>query len=389
MKVLQIVKTSEGARWAFDQAFALSKRGVTVVTAMPDTNGKVASLYEDKGMKVIVEDFSLPLSSPWEFFDRARKIREIVEAEKPDIIHCHFVTNIVMLRMALKNNNIPRVFQVPGPLHLESFLFRNIDILSGDKNDYWIGTCEKTCSIYREYGVPENKLFLGYYGGYGGEKCEHYSDADNRLHKEYGIVDGSVLVGMVSYFYKPKKYLLQTRGLKGHEDFIDAISVLQEKYSDLIGIIIGGPWGNSQSYFEKVKNYAKAKCGDKIIFTGFRSDIVDIYRELNVAVHPSHSENLGGAAESLAAAVPTVSTNIGGFPDIVIDGVTGYTTPSKSPEKLALAIEKMIADPAKAKALAENGRDRVRNLLDIERCADEIVKIYNRIAYGEGIKNQE
>ena len=45
MKVLQIVKTAEGASWAFDQARALSEHGVEIVTVIPDKNGRVAKKY--------------------------------------------------------------------------------------------------------------------------------------------------------------------------------------------------------------------------------------------------------------------------------------------------------------------------------------------------------
>ena len=48
------------------------------------------------------------------------------------------------------------------------------------------------------------------------------------------------LVGMVSYFYKPKWYLGKRRGIKGHEDFIDAISIVRETNPQVIGVIIGG-----------------------------------------------------------------------------------------------------------------------------------------------------
>lgn len=379
MKVLQIVKTNEGATWAFTQAKWLFDKGIDIITVLPSDNGGMAEKYKSNGMKIIEGDFTLPIRNPWELYKRAKKIKSVVKSIQPDIIHCHFVTNIIMLRIALRKSKIPRLFQVPGPLHLESRLFRIGEILLAKQNDFWAGACKRTCELYLKSKISKNRVFLAYYGGYGGKTCYEYRESQNKLHKEFEISSDNILIGMVSYFYKPKAHLFQTRGLKGHEDFIDAISIVREKNPSVLGIIIGDAWGNSHQYVKKVKAYANKKCKDGIIFTGFRPDMKDIYRELNVAVHPSHSENLGGAAESLAAGVPTISTDIGGFPDIVINGKTGYTVKSKSPENLANAIIKMIKNPKDSKQMAKSGQHLVCELLDIEKTSAEILQIYNNL----------
>jgi glycosyltransferase involved in cell wall biosynthesis len=284
-----------------------------------------------------------------------------------------------MARLALRKNDTPRIFQVPGPLHLESSLFRKLDIKTAKENDYWIGTCNKTVQIYESCCVAKNKLFLGYYGGYGGEQCDRYSKNCEVLHKEYNVDSDRVLVGLVSYTYKPKWYAKQKRGIKGHEDFIDALAIVRGTYPQVLGVVIGGPWGNSQKYYQKVIKYAKRHLGNNIIFTGTRDDVKNVYCELDVVVHPSHSENLGGAAESLAAARPTISTNVGGFVDIVKDGETGYTVPAKNPEQLAKAIIKMLEDTTRANEMASKGQELVRKLLDINNTSKKILDIYKEI----------
>lgn len=379
MRILQVVKTSEGALWAFHQADALIKRGMNVITVMPDLKGNVAKRYLEKGYPLIEADFSLPISKPFSFIERVKNIKRIIAEVKPDLIHCHFVTNIIMMRIALRQDTIPRIFQVPGPLHLESFLFRMLDIYTATQSDYWIGTCNKTVQLYRDNKIPADRVFLGYYGGYGGNECDSYCKSGDALHREYKINRQYSIIGMVSYVYRPKWYALQRQGIKGHEDFIKAISIVRKTHPYVMAVIIGGPWGKSQAYYEKIKAYANRICGDNIIFTGTRKDIKEIYCELDVVVHPSHSENLGGAAESLAAARPTISTNVGGFPDIVRDGETGYTVPAKKPKELAKAICKMLNDMENAEQMAHRGQEKVRELLDISNTAKTINNIYCKI----------
>lgn len=379
MKVLQIVKTAVGANWAFDQAKALFDRGVEVVTVLPSLTGSTAQKYVENGLEVLVSDLSLPITKPWQIFSRIRIFKKICNDIKPDIIHCHFVTNILLARIALRKNHTPRLFQVPGPLHLESKFFRKADILLSQRQDYWMGACKYTVDIYKQSGIDDKKLFLGYYGGYGGKKCDEYAKQNDILHKEFDIKDDAITVGMVSYVYKPKWYANQRRGIKGHEDFIDALEIARKTRPNIVGVIIGGAWGNSQKYFDKIKAYAKENCKADIVFAGFRNDVKEIYCELDVVVHPSHSENLGGAAESLAAGRPTISTNVGGFPDIVIDKETGVLVPKEQPEAIAKAIINMISDYDNAKVMASTGQAMVRELLDINRCADCVKKAYEKI----------
>ena len=380
MKILSVLKTSDGANWAFDQSKCLRDNKVEIVTVLPDLKGKTAKKYIDHNMKVIEKDFSLPIKKPWKIFSRINEIKYIIKEEKPDIIHTHFVTNILMLRIALKSNKIARIFQVPGPLHLENKFFKWLDIKTAQKNDYWIATCKKTYQMYKESkNVLKAHVFLNYYGGYGGKVVDTYASPTNILHKEFHLKNNDILVGMISYFYKPKKYLGQKKGIKGHEDFIDAISILAKDNPKIKGVIIGGPWSNSKKYEEKVIKYANQKCPNNIIFTGFRSDLKNIYKELDVVVHPSHSENLGGAAESLAAGVPTIATNVGGFPDIVIDGKTGYLCEVRNPISIAENVKKILLNKEKTIEMTKVGKEKIKNLLDLEITSEKMISIYNNV----------
>src|SRR5581483_5505065 len=126
---------------------------------------------------------------------------------------------------------------------------------------------------------------------------------------------------------------------------------------------------------------------DRILFTGHRTDIPSIYADLDVAVHPSLSENCGGAVESLAAGRPTVATAVGGLPDVVIDGETGWLVPPRNPERLAAAILEALENRDEARRRAAAGQALVRKLFDVRRTGREIASIYaqvlSRVSAGE------
>ena len=372
MKILNVVKTNRGAGWAFIQAEWIKKHHpeVEITTVIPEETGGFAEEYKKIGCEVIASDFSLPVKKPWKIWGKKREIQKLVETNKYDIIHTHFVTNTLMIRIALKNKGPARVFQVPGPLHLEHKLFAFADKITIKKNDYLVGSCQWTADKYLQMGIPKDKVFLNYYGG---EVSPLITEGD-ALHKDLNISDKKQIIGMVSYFYKPKRYLFQFRGIKGHEDFIDAIALLRKERADVIGVIVGNAWKGAENYEQHVHEYAMKNCPNGIIFAGFRNDVNRIYHEMKVAVHPSLSENIGGAAQSLCQQVSTVTTNIGGFPDVVKDGIDGWTVNPGKPKELAEKIGWMLDHEGEAK-----DRMLCESLLTIEKTGENMYKIYNTI----------
>ena len=155
-------------------------------------------------------------------------------------------------------------------------------------------------------------------------------------------------------------------------------SVIQ-KHSNVVPVIIGNAWDGAETYENQVKEYAKKVLGNKVIFTGYRGDVYDIYPEIDVVVHPSHSENLGGAAESLMLAVPTISSDVGGFPDIVIPGETGCLAKSKNSEDLADKIIWAIEHQTEMKDMAKKGQVLVNELLDLKNTSKVIYNVYEKI----------
>jgi glycosyltransferase involved in cell wall biosynthesis len=184
---------------------------------------------------------------------------------------------------------------------------------------------------------------------------------------------------MVAYFYGPKWYLGQRRGIKGHEDLIDALAICRSKGLPVAGVFVGGPWGRSAGYEKRVRRYAEKRCGDAAVFLGHRTDAVDLYADFDVAVHPSLSENVGGAHESLLMGVPTIGTNVGGIPDLVRHGETGWLVPPRSPEALAKTIELAIGDAASSRVLAQRGKKLTHGYFDVHETAREILAIYERV----------
>jgi glycosyltransferase involved in cell wall biosynthesis len=181
---------------------------------------------------------------------------------------------------------------------------------------------------------------------------------------------------MVCYMYAPKRFLGQTVGLKGHEDFIAAFPIAKKQLPNLHGVIIGGGWNGATKYESHLRELAHRQCNGYLTFLGTRSDVPALYPDLDLAVVPSHSENLGGAVEPLLSGVPVIATNVGGLPDLVQEGISGRLIPPRNPQAIAAAMLGSLQNRAETHRLAVAGHKMTRHLFDVERTAGEIANIY-------------
>jgi glycosyltransferase involved in cell wall biosynthesis len=371
------MKTSVGGTWALRQMKELVRLGVEVHAVLPD-RGVLYEKYARGGIQVHLLEADFPLLKPWLLGVRVKALRRLVGKIEPDIVHSHFVGTTLIMRFALRRDAaLPRIFQVPGPLHLEQALFRWAEIVTARANDYWIGTCSATRRRYLQSGIPPRRLFLSFYGTYPENFLTQV--ATGKLRDELGLGTDVPIVGMVAFMYRPKRIMGRYRGIKGHEDLIDAVAIAAQKLPNLQAVFIGGPWDGAFAYEKRIRRYAAERIPGRAHFLGTRNDVPELYGDFDLAVHPSHSENLGGAGESLLMGVPTIATDVGGFPDVVIPGKTGWLVPPQKPEMLAKAIVQALEHRAEGRRLAANGREWVKTHCDVRRTARQVFDVYHTV----------
>ncbi|MDQ3811824.1 MAG: glycosyltransferase, partial [Chloroflexota bacterium] len=119
---------------------------------------------------------------------------------------------------------------------------------------------------------------------------------------------------------------------------------------------------------------------DRAIFLGERSDIAALLAGCDVFVLPSLNEGLPlTVLEAMAAERPVVSTDVGGIPEVVVDGRTGILVRPADPGRLAQAVRELLQNPARARKLAAAGRLRGEREFTMEKMIGGVASVYAEV----------
>ena len=131
-----------------------------------------------------------------------------------------------------------------------------------------------------------------------------------------------------------------------------------------------------------LKNLAqKIGVKDRIDFVGRvpHGRVPDELRKIDIYVALSRSESFGVAiVEASAAGRPVVVSDVGGLPEVTVEGVTGLVVPRENPAAAAAALEKLVLDPALRYRMGQAGKQHVSQKYDWETCVDTMVKVYRK-----------
>ena len=114
-----------------------------------------------------------------------------------------------------------------------------------------------------------------------------------------------------------------------------------------------------------------------VTFMGYRKDVLRYYEVMNISVLTSLSEGLSVTLlESMSHGIPVVATNVGGNPEVVLDGRTGYLVPPKNAHSLADRIVQLLRDPDLRLRMGEEGRRRVERDFQLRDVANRYLDLY-------------
>jgi glycosyltransferase involved in cell wall biosynthesis len=166
---------------------------------------------------------------------------------------------------------------------------------------------------------------------------------------------------------------------KGQAVIIDAMPQLASQFPTIRAILAGdGP------ALPALRARAEALgVGHRVDFPGSISEPWDLLRAADVFVLASEIEGLPLVVlEAMSQGVPVVATDVGGMPEAVVDGETGFLIPTGDVNALTTSIARILRDPAVAARMRQAGLARFEQRFTMERMLDAHRDLYLMLARG-------
>lgn len=181
--------------------------------------------------------------------------------------------------------------------------------------------------------------------------------------RSLGVPEDAPVVGVVA----------NLRPVKDLDLFLRAARVVAGQVPDAVFLLVGrGPLRD-----ELGRRAAELGIAGKVFFSDGKGEVLDYLRRMTIGCLCSQSEGLSNAIlEYMATGLPSVVTAVGGNPELVEDGVTGYLVPDRTPEALAARILLALQNPERSREMGRVALARCRERFDIQVAVRDLERYY-------------
>jgi glycosyltransferase involved in cell wall biosynthesis len=215
------------------------------------------------------------------------------------------------------------------------FTDRMVALTHGEKDDY----------IEMSVCAPEKLLTI-----HSGVDVQQFLNANrNGLEKRraLGLEQQEAVIGFVGWLLP----------IKGPDYLLKAMDYIWPEKPETTLVMVGKGDLDVDLRGEALRKNVNGK----VKFLGWRQDINELMPVFDMLVLPSLNEGMGRVlVEAMAASKPVVASRVGGIPDLVQDGQTGYLVPPADEKALADAILKLLNDREQAELMGQRGKQRCR-----------------------------
>jgi len=308
--------------------------------------GHWAARIRDLGVPVL----EIPRRHKWEPGRLIHLVRHLRE-RRPSIVYSLGFAANAYGRTAALLAGVPR--RVTGWRNVEATWFRQcIEAFLARGTDRVICNSEAVrTDVLRHYAMPAERVVVI---PNGVETAPPPHGEERRaLRQSLGIDAGQVLIGSVSRLAPGKNPFL----------FLEMAAIVKARVSNAqFALVGGGPWES-----ETVAR-ARALGLDPKILLGRRPDGARLSAAFDIFVLTSDREGMPNAVlEAMAAEVPCVVTSVGGSPEVVLDGLTGFVVPRGDDRALADRVCELANQPDLRERFGRRGRARILDRYSVER----------------------
>jgi glycosyltransferase involved in cell wall biosynthesis len=225
-------------------------------------------------------------------------------------------------------------------------------------------------SALEKHGVDSSRIELVYLGVDFDNLRARVRRSREEVRAELGIGADQLLVLMVG----------NIRAWKGQREVIAALRLLPESVRSRLRVCFAGATAKVDAEYESGLRDEIAAGGLEscVTFLGSRSDVADLYRAADIAVHASTTPEPFGLVvpEAMAMNCAVIAASTGGPAEVITPG-TGFLCDPSVPAEYARALEQLVRDDSMRQAIAAAGPARAA-LFSIERTLEGTQRVYER-----------
>ena len=240
------------------------------------------------------------------------------------------------------------------------------------KPDHVIACSRDVFEVVKAAGVPSDRLSLIYSGlpAYRLEPLDGVA-VDDQIEKLVHVEPGTLVIGTMARL-TPRK---------GIEDLLRAFHLVRDRWQGRLKLLMVG--GEGHPDYERLLHDLAHQLGidDAVTFAGHQDHVLPFLKSMDIFVLAARSEEGGPIAllEAMAMERPIVSTSVGGIPEFVLHGQTGYIVPPCDPQGLSQAILQLLEDPEMRGKMGQAGRARVEECFTSERTLASLMNVYTKL----------
>lgn len=289
----------------------------------------------------------------------------LMRRERYDVVHTHMFASNLLGRLAATLAGVPGIFATVQLIaDREAWWQILIDRLLQYKTATMIASSQAVRHSFIRRGIHPAKIKV-IYNCVDLSRFETVDQAAARqtMRRAFGWNKDCFVVGAVA----------RLEQVKGLAILIQAAEAVVAALPQARFLVVGdGP--QRETLLAQVRRLGLE---GRVILAGRRGDVPQVLPALDLFVLPSLSEALGIAAiEALASGLPVVASRVGGLPEVIVHGETGWLTPPGDAARLAEAILHVAAHPVEAGQRAEQGQARVRDQFDVASLAAAQLELY-------------
>lgn len=297
--------------------------------------------------------------NPFNDWKGYRELRKMIRDLKPRIVHTHSSKAGILGRLAAAAERVPIIIHSIHGFGIDAVKNKTLRriLLAAERSaakrtTHFIAVSNQNIEAGRKWGLlDKNNVSLIY----SGIRLNRFRDAacPPQLATELGIEPETLLVGKIACF-KPQKNPLA---------FVDMAAMVHARMPAVKFLLVGD--GALRRPLEI--HIKELGLKDSVILTGWRSDVPELLKLMNVSVLTSRWEGLPRVIpQSLAAGVPVAVMRAGGSAEAVCEGETGFVVEQGDIRGLAEKVLQLLRNPELAERMGKNGPESVKEW-DIDR----------------------